>query len=319
MAGRGAGPAVLRLRRAEPEGARSAPRHLDRRPTGNTGARARRCHDHFRRHCPIRRKDAVAADGARTLGHAVAPRFFRRGRRDGGRRRRRSGHRGPERRVRARSAIRLPRRPPSRGSAGVPRSDALPAAAGSGAPTGGRAACARDGAGPGARSRSPTGRPHPARSSCRPAASPAALRPRGRSGTTRPLCSLERPRPAGALAEAVGRAEPHHGSATSSPSRIHAVASPGNSARALRASSGCPGGSATGARRARLRSNLAPAAGPAARFLGESGRPTLGRRNPSTAARPAARDPRRACARAPVRAPSPGRGRSYHWRRCATT
>jgi len=318
VAGRGAGPAVLRLRRAEPEGARSASRHLDRRPGGSTGARAGRCHDHLRRHCPLRRKDAVAADGARTLGHAVAPRLVRRGQRDGGRRGRRSGHCGPERRVGAGSAIRLPRGPPSRGSPGVPRSDALPAAVGSGAPARGRAACARAGAGPGARSRSPTGRPDPARAYCRPAAGSAALRPRGRSGTTRPLGSLERPTPAGALAEAVGRAEPHHGPATSPPSRSHAVARPGNRARAPGALT-APGGSAAGARRARLRPNLAPAARPAARFLGESGRPRLSWRNPSAAVRAARCDARRARARAPARAPRPGRGRSYHWRRCATT
>ena len=320
MAGRGTSPPVLRLRRAEPEGARSAPRYLDRRPGGHACARAGGCHDHLRGYCPLRRKDAVAADGARAVSHPSPPRLVRRGERDDGRRRRRSGHGRAERGVNARSAIRLPRRPTSRGSAGVPRSDALSAAARSGAPAGGRAACACACARAGARSRSATGRPDPACASCRPAARPATLPPRGwGAGAARPLGFLGGPGPAGTLAEAVGWPERRLPPATSSPSRDHAVASSGNPARAVRSASHRPGSSAAGARRARFRPNLASAAGAAARRFAEHARPALGQRNPSSGARAARRDARRTRARAPVRASRPRRGRSYHWRRCATT
>ena len=150
MAGPGPRPAPVQLRlrslRSGP-----APRHRHRRGRRRSGGRSGGRRRLVRRNGAVRREDAHDPDAGRLLRDAPPSRLGGPQARCCGRGRRRRRDRRSERRARASGAVRLPGHPSHCGSAGLPRSFAVPPAGGTrpafGAAPAGAGPCACAGVG----------------------------------------------------------------------------------------------------------------------------------------------------------------------------
>ena len=129
LAGRRTGSAAFLVRSRASLRGRSAPRRRSRRPRRYPSARSDRGNHLVRGNRADGREDRFDRDAARVHRHARSPRLDRCEARRARRRRLGRGNRRPERRAGARRAVRLLRSAHHDRSAGVRRSDGLPAVA----------------------------------------------------------------------------------------------------------------------------------------------------------------------------------------------